>query len=295
MMNSSIEIASGSLRLKLEPAIGGSISSFDWSQGDQRMPILDARSRGRDRILDMGNFPLVPFVNRVRDSRFVFRGREVRMTPNLSGDPSVLHGQGWLGTWTVERAGEREAELAFRHEPDEWPWAYESRQRFELDERGLSYMLSCRNLSDEPMPCGLGAHPYFPSGPETRLDTKVNDVWTIDENVLPVDRIPAEARYSLHDRLVDGQDLDHGFGGWGGVARIADPSWPFAIEMRAPSAKFFQVYSPPEGGFFVAEPVTHANTAMNAPEAEWTELGFQVLEPGAEMRLDMRIDVLATA
>jgi aldose 1-epimerase len=41
----------------------------------------------------------------------------------------------------------------------------------------------------------------------------------------------------------------------------------------------------------VAEPVTHANAALNAPEAEWPELGMHVLEPGAEMRLDMRLDV----
>ncbi|HYC66575.1 MAG TPA: hypothetical protein VEA98_00005, partial [Brevundimonas sp.] len=56
-----------------------------------------------------------------------------------------------------------------------------------------------------------------------------------------------------------------------------------------------QLYSPAGGGIFVAEPVTHANAALNAPEAEWAELGMQVLEPGEEMRLDMRIDVRAVA
>ena len=48
---------------------------------------------------------------------------------------------------------------------------------------------------------------------------------------------------------------------------------------------------PPSGGIFVAEPVTHANAALNAPEAEWPELGMRMLEPGEEMRLDMRIEV----
>lgn len=292
MMNSSLEIASGPLRLKLNPSLGGSISSFTWTDGARDLPILDARVRGRDQILDTANFPLVPFVNRVRGSRFTFRGREVRMTPNLGGDPSVLHGQGWLRPWTVDNADGQNAELAFHHEPGEWPWAYEARQLFAVDDHGLFYVLGCRNLSDEPMPCGLGAHPYFPCGPETILDTEVDHVWTIDEHVLPLDRVPAEGRYSLRDRLICGQNLDHGFGGWGGLARISDPSWPFAIEIRSETPRFFQVYSPPEGGFFVAEPVTHANTAMNAPEDQWGALGFEILEPGAEMRLEVRIEVI---
>lgn len=293
MTDPSITLAAGRLKLGVEPAIGGSISSFTWSENGREFAILDSRPRGRDRVLDMGNFPLVPFVNRVRNSRFTFRDREVRMSPNLSGDPSTLHGQGWLSAWTIESAGEQDAELKFSHSGGEWPWAYESRQRFALDEHGLTYTLTCRNLSDEAMPCGLGAHPYFPSGPETRLDTEVRHVWTIDEHVLPVDKVPAAGRFSLRDRLIDGQDLDHGFARWGGHARISDPSWPFAIELRSSRARFFQVYSPPEGGYFVAEPVTHANAAMNAPEDQWPELGFEVLEPGAEMTLEMRIEITA--
>ena len=37
--------------------------------------------------------------------------------------------------------------------------------------------------------------------------------------------------------------------------------------------------------------MTHANAALNAPEAEWPELGMRVLEPGGEMSLSMRLDV----
>ena len=63
--------------------------------------------------------------------------------------------------------------------------------------------------------------------------------------------------------------------------------------MSSPDARFFQLYSPASGGLFVAEPVTHANAAMNAPEEEWAELGMRVLEPGETMSLTMRVDVLA--
>ena len=55
------------------------------------------------------SFPLVPYVNRIRGGRFTFRGREVRLAPNMAGDPSPLHGQGWLSPWQVERAGRVDA------------------------------------------------------------------------------------------------------------------------------------------------------------------------------------------
>lgn len=62
--------------------------------------------------------------------------------------------------------------------------------------------------------------------------------------------------------------------------------------MASTSARFFQLYSPPEGGLFVAEPVTHANAALNDPEERWAELGMRVLAPGESLRLDMRIAVV---
>ncbi len=74
------------------------------------------------------------------------------------------------------------------------------------------------------------------------------------------------------------------------AALIDDPDWPYELEMSSPEARFFQVYSPTSGGFFVAEPVTHSNAAMNAPESDWPELGLRVLGPGEEMRLDMRLE-----
>jgi aldose 1-epimerase len=191
----------------------------------------------------------------------------------------------------VESATDSQATLHFRHAAGEWPWDYEARQHFSLDPRGLSIRLSCRNLSREPMPCGLGQHPYFECGPETRIDTQLTHVWTIDEQVLPVEKIAAVGQFSLEDRLVCGQGLDHGFGGWSGRARLSDPDWPFELVMSSPNAGYFQLYSPAEGGIFVAEPVTHANAALNAPENEWAELGMQVLDPGEELHLDMRLGV----
>lgn len=285
-------LRAGLLELELSPSIGGSIRNLTWVEDGRRTPVLRQCHSGANSVLDMASFPLVPFVNRIRNGEFTFRGEQVSLAPNMPGDPSPLHGQGWLGAWTVEAQGNQDAELRFNHPAGEWPWHYEALQIFALDERGLSIRLMCRNDSDRPMPCGLGQHPYFPCTADTLLDTIVTHAWEIDEQVLPTVKGPAKGRFDLRDRTVCGQDLDHGFGGWGGEARIRDPAWPFTVAMSSPSARFFQLYSPPSGRIFVAEPVTHANAALNEPEERWAELGLHVLDPGGEMSLEMRIDVL---
>jgi aldose 1-epimerase len=290
--DTEVRLTAGKLSLTLSPWIGGAISAFKWAGDDGERPILRKCNSPLEKVLDASCFPLVPYVNRIRGGRFSFRGREVRLQPNMAGDPSPLHGQGWLDAWEVEEAEDTRAVLSFRHEAGEWPWNYEARQEFALDERRLTIRLTCRNRSNEPMPCGLGQHPYFPCGPETRLDTRVSHAWTIDEHVLPVEKVPAEGRFDLRKRLVCGQGLDHGFDRWGGLAWMGDPGWPYELLLSSAAGGFFQLYSPPEGGIFVAEPVTHANAALNAPEADWPELGMRVLEPGRELSLDMRLEVV---
>lgn len=290
-----ITLSSGRLELVLSPATGGSIARFDYLAGDRLVPILRGCAEAPAHVLETGSFPLVPYVNRIRGGEFTFGGRTIRLQPNMSGDPSPLHGQGWLNHWRVAAAAQDEAVLEFEHRAAEWPWDYLARQHFQLDSSGLEIALTCRNLSGKPMPCGLGQHPYFRCTPRTRIATRVEEVWTIDENVLPVERIPAAGDYDLSDRTVCGLGLDHGFGGWGGSARLSDPAWPFTIEMTSADAAFFQLYSPDEGGLFVAEPVTHANAALNEPEEQWGALGMRILAPGDEMSLNMRLHLVERA
>jgi aldose 1-epimerase len=286
-------LSRGALTLVLAPSRGGGIARFEYRSMDgAAIPLLRGTERADAPILDHASFPLVPFVNRVRGGRFAFRGREVVLSPNLAGEPSPLHGQGWLAEWTVAALGESRASLVYTHPPGEWPWAYHAAQHFGLDEGGLTVTLSCTNRSPTPMPCGLGHHPYFPCTPDTLVEAGVATAWTVDAQCLPVERVPATGRYGLAARRLCGAGLDNGFGGWSGRARIATPDLPFRIELSSPEARFLHVYAPPAGGVFAAEPVTHANAALGEPEGSWAELGLQVLEPGATMSLTMRVEIL---
>src|SRR5689334_24589946 len=98
-----LTLNAGRLRLELSPSVGGAISGFEWMEAGAMRPILRKCHSRLEKVLDAGCFPLVPYVNRIRGGRFTFRGREVQLSPNMSGDPSPLHGQGWLNPWSVEQ------------------------------------------------------------------------------------------------------------------------------------------------------------------------------------------------
>jgi len=283
-----LELETDRYRLALAPGVGGSIARLDARDGERWVPLL----RGCDAVpgsaLESACFPLVPFCNRIRGGRFHFDGREIRLAPNMASDPSPLHGQGWQAPWQLVAQTANAAELRFEHPPGQWPWHYVAHQHIQLGD-GLTAEIRCRNMSDRPMPCGLGFHPYFPCAADTRLSTGVRDVWTVDADVLPVERIPARGRYDVSEGRACGRDLDNGYSDWSGIAEIASVALPCTLEMRSRTARFFQLYSPESGELFVAEPVSHANDALGRPECEWEALGIRVLAPGEEMRLDMSL------
>ena len=106
-IGTTLSLAAGNLRLELSPSIGGAISAFEWIDGGDRAADIAQMPQPLENVLDAASFPLVPYVNRIRGGRFTFRGREVRLAPNMAGDPSPLHGQGWLNPWQVEERERR--------------------------------------------------------------------------------------------------------------------------------------------------------------------------------------------
>lgn len=278
------------LEAGLKPHAGGSFTHFCDLSGDEPVDLLRRSRPDSDDPLDSAGFPLVPFCNRVRDGRFVFRGREVSLPPNMPGQKHPLHGQGWRSSWQVLEAGKHFAQIAFHHEAGDWPWTYHSRMTVMIKDRGLEVVLACRNLSDQVMPCGLGLHPYYPCDAETVLDTRATEVWTIDEEIMPVAKAPAEGRYALEQRKACGQDLDNGYEGWSGEATLRWPNREKGLRLTSEAPRF-QLYSPKEGGLIAAEPVTNANAALNHPESEWEKLGLWLLQPDQRVQLTARLEV----
>ena len=234
---SSVILTAGNLRLELSPSVGGAISEFRMDRRRHRRGRYCANATVAWKMSSTPQaFRSCPTSTASAAADSASAGARCGLRRTWPATPARCTARAGSSRGRSRKHSDTTATLSFQHSAGEWPWDYEARQEFALDERGLSLRLTCRNTSAEPMPCGLGQHPYFPCGPDTRLDTQVTHAWTIDEQVLPVDKVPAEGRYDLRDRLVCGQDLDNGFGGWGGEARMTDPDWPYDLEMSSPDA-----------------------------------------------------------
>ena len=290
-MSKDLILRADGIEAGLRPSIGGAFTHLTDLTGPEPVELLHRAKPGFTDVLDSAGFPLVPYCNRIRDGRFAFGGHRVQLAPNLPGQKHPLHGQGWRGVWTVEEAGVDFARLSFEHSRGDWPWAYRAELEVSLADRAMTAVLSCQNLSADTMPCGLGLHPYYPCDAATVLDTGVEAVWTVDDEIMPVDRVPAEGRYALEDRLVCGQGLDNGYDGWSGEATLTWPNKGRALRLTSKAPRF-QLYSPASGGLIAAEPVTNANAALNQPINAWESLGLWLLQPGETATMTAKFQAL---
>jgi aldose 1-epimerase len=289
-LNDDWILRAGDLEVGLKPSIGGAITHFAELTPTGAIDFMRRARPGFTDVLETASFPLAPFCNRVRDGLFTFRGRTVHLSPNLPPQKHPLHGQAWRGAWTMVEASHTAAEMVYLHQPGEWPWAYQARQWISLDASGLSMRLTCRNLSADDMPCALGFHPFYPCNGQTILDTGVDGVLTVDDEVMPIERVAATGRYALGNRAICGVDLDNGYDGWSGEATLTWPDAGRALTLTS-HAPYFQVYAPPGGALLAAEPVMNANGALNAPEDQWSALGMSILAPGEATEITARFTV----
>src|SRR3546814_17778081 len=98
----TIDLLAGSLRLRLAPSAGGSITRFDVLHGGLEQPLLRGAEGLPDHSLERACFPLLPFSTRLRAWSFPLRATLLSLRPHMTGDPLPLRGQGLLVPWHVE-------------------------------------------------------------------------------------------------------------------------------------------------------------------------------------------------
>jgi aldose 1-epimerase len=230
------------------------------------------------------SYPLVPYSNRLGYRRFRWLHRDHTTQPNFDDSPHSVHGVGWLRAWAVESCSPTEAVLRLDHAGDaHWPFAFEARQSFALDEEGLRLTMSVRNDAPHPAPVGLGWHPYFPKRSRSRLHIELSERWESDPGTqLPTRRV----RQPGIDADVAHLDFDHCFEGWPGSARVRDEKLKIGISSSLP---YLVVYTPPQKDYFCVEPVSHVSNAIHM--AEPAQHGLRTLATGETFEAWMRLDV----
>lgn len=289
-----VELRAGHASVGVAPDIGGALTHFRWVVDGTAhdwlrfSTVADLAAGAADRL---ACFPLVPFSNRIRDGRFDFGGRAIRLPLSRWPQPHAIHGHGWLVAWDIVEQRRDRLGLAYEHAAAEWPFPYRVRQDIVLDEQALRLTLSVENLGADAMPVGLGWHPYFPSTAGTRLRARVDAMWATDAEAMPTALVAADPRLASDEGLpIRDVALDNVFTGWQRGATIA---WPqtgaqLAIDADAP-LDFLVVYAPRGKDYFCVEPVSHCTDAFNLAAQGCSDTGMGTLPPGARLQATLHL------
>ena len=166
-----------------------------------------------------------------------------------------------------------------------------------------------KNVGDEPLPVGVGWHPYFvfPSGDRTQgrlhIPAKRRALVNNYEDVFPIGKTEAVAGTPydftaakgapLGTKFLDDSfiDLDRQPDG-SVVAEITDPQAMYGLKVIALSKEIhaMQAYSPPEKGFLALEPQFNY---VDPYGKEWgkTATGMVVLKPGESVTYRVRLEL----
>ncbi len=282
----SLNLSCGPLSLDIEPNLGGSVVRFERNG----VPILRATPRGDElTALQASAFPMTPFAGRILNGQFSFAGEAVQLPRNFPPEPHAIHGFGWQTGWQIAACDKTTATLRHRYEGDDWPWQYESLQRFGVTHDELRLTMSITNRSDRDMPAGLGWHPYFPRK-DANIQADTHTVWRTDDNLVPAPPILVTPHFDLsRTRPVDLLDFDHAFGVGSTVQHL---TWPDRTVTMSSDPLFSKliVFTPPGEDYFCVEPASHAPDAVNSslpPE----QTGLKILKPGKTLSGTIRLTI----
>jgi aldose 1-epimerase len=253
-----------------------------------------------------GGIPfLAPWANRLSEDAFFANGKKFRLNPDLGNirrdqNQHPIHGLLTVSPdWTVTTvAADADAatvtsRLEFWKHPElmaQFPFAHSIEMTFRLHEGALEVQTTIENLSAEPMPVGIGYHPYFQLHDVPRDQWKVHlaarDHLTLSKMLIPTgERKPVEFPEQLP---LSGVTLDDVFGG---LVRDASNRATFSVEgarekisvVYGPKYTVAVVYAPPGRQFICFEPMSTITDGFNLAQAGiYKEL--QTVPPGGTWR-----------
>ena len=267
-----IKLENEKISLKIAPDHGGGLVSFEAYGKAVLRPALHKITSPTD----LASFVLVPYCNRLL-RRTSLSDRVLHLDPTLAGEDIPLHGEGWTAAWRLVVVERNTVTLSFHHSPKggDWPWRFSAEQTYTLAGASLTHRLALRNLSNEPMPAGLGFHPYFQFGPTDRFCANIDGVWDRGPDLMPtVYRSLNKNPYWSNGLLQPNAEIDHCFTGWDRLFKLQRPGLTVDVQ-GSDLLDHLHVYVPRQAPFLCIEPVSHPPNALRLAGAK----KMQVLQP----------------
>jgi len=229
---------------------------------------------------------LVPWPNRVAGARWEFNGKPQYLEQTEPHLGNAIHGLVRFQPWRVVIRERTRITMAFDvTEQPGWPMPLHVGMRYTVGRRGLLVEHTVRNVGDQPVPFGVGAHPYPRAGltprDECELQLAAHTVLPLDPTTMAPSGAPTDVAGTPFDFRsplpLAGVRLDTPFGDCRPAEdglihhRLTSPSG--GVELWAdPAFRWVQVFTPdtfpdPAGGTRSAlaiEPMTCPPDALNS-------------------------------
>jgi aldose 1-epimerase len=252
------------------PSLGGSLVGLRWGKDEILRPVSDEILAGVNGRA-CSSFPLIPFSNRIKDSRLNWRGRIFEIENNFLGYPHSIHGNGWSSPWAVVRRDDSSIELELKYCPlksgvPEWPFPYLAKQNIELSNESLIIGVTVQNLASVDAPIGIGLHPYFAKTVKSEIQFFAKYFWETDEHVFPINRKEVKKDFEfLAPKVIGELSVDNCFDDWDKEVCLAWPEWGKGVIIKADGVfEHLILCTSPENRYIAIEPVSHPPNSFNS-------------------------------
>ncbi len=150
-----LEFSDGAIEVVVLPEAGARLHRLRAFGHDLLRTPADPEEHLRDRFF-WGGYVMAPWCGRIDAETVTVGSRVIDLDSNFP-DGTAIHGQVHTQPWELRPDGG----LAIEAGGDGWPWNYEVSLRIEVKEPTVRIVLDLLNRSGDPMPAGLGIHPWF--------------------------------------------------------------------------------------------------------------------------------------
>ena len=300
----TIEIHCGTTRALLDPERGFALYSmvvdgFDYLHTEPGFP-------EHGKVAHTGIPVLFPWPNRIAGAHFAWDGSSYDVPVTEPATGAGLHGFACHAKWQVLNADSDRATGEFilsRDAPEhvtDWPADAGIRLTYLLSERSLTARASVFSPAGEPLPFGLGFHPYLRvpgSFDQWLLQCDATGHWPLRDMIPTGEILPLPPELDFrHPRAIGGAHLDDVLTGLPeatAISRRAALIGPeTSIEVSSdPGFGEYVLFTPGSRDAVAIEPYTCTTDAVHLGSRG----GWQVLQPTEEATFEWRIDVIASS
>lgn len=210
-----VEINTAHWHAELAPKRGGQLLRLRHRPTEWDVLHFPSDSDALSKQPEIWGIPVLFPPNRIEDGRFHWNGREYAFPLNEPERNNHLHGIVLRAPWEIETFDQAQIKLTFSHDSTHptfsgYPHTFQIAISYLFHEDRVTQKIRLTNLSDDPMPFGLGFHTAFRLLPGQRCRLRLTaepSVWQIE----PKRRLPAGisvAWTSTPYDLIDGAWID---------------------------------------------------------------------------------------